>query len=70
MTEQGEYVIDHTYFLNHSDIKTRRYHAQTEEEAIEKMKMLSELGNTSQILISKRGFKNRLNKIRKWTPPN
>ncbi len=69
MTEQGEYVIDHTYFLNHSELRTKRYHAETEEEAVRKMESLSELDNTSEILISKRGYGRKLNKIRKWTPP-
>ena len=70
MSEQGEYVIDHTYFLNRSEIRKKRYHADSEEKAIEKMQMLIDLGNTSEILISKRGYGNKLNKLRKWTPPD
>ena len=66
---EGEYVIDHTYFLNRSETRTKRYHARTEAEARDKLDSLSSLSNTSEVLISKVGHRNRLDKIVKWQSP-
>ena len=46
-----EYVIEQQYFLNSSEIRTKRLHSDTLEEAYSRAEMLKELGNTSMVKV-------------------
>ena len=46
-----KYVIVQQYFLNHSEIRTKRLHSDSLEEAYSRAEMLKELGNTSIVKV-------------------
>ena len=51
MTEVKEYVIVHTYFLNHSEVRTKKLHSDDRDEAFSRAEMLMELENTSVVKV-------------------
>jgi len=51
MTEVKEYVIVHTYFLNHSEIRTKKLHSENRDEAYSRAEKLMELDNTSLVKV-------------------
>lgn len=69
MSAQGEYVIDHWYFIRHAEITKRRYRAATLEEAQERSRRLASLESTSRIRISKQGAGRKLSVISVWQAP-
>jgi|GEM_PF-6414989 hypothetical protein len=46
-----KYVIVQQYFLNHSDIRTKRLHSDTLEDAYSRAEMLNEMGNSSTVKV-------------------
>lgn len=46
-----KYVIVQQYFLNHSDIRTKRLHSDTLEAAYSRAEMLNEMGNSSTVKV-------------------
>lgn len=69
MSEKGEYVIDHWYFFRHAEVRKRRYHAATLEEAEDRLRKLASLETTSRIRISKQGVGRKLSAITVWQAP-
>lgn len=69
MSEKGEYVIDHWYFIRHSEVRKKRYRAATLEEAEERLRKLASLETTSRIRISKQGVGRKLSAITVWQAP-
>ena len=46
-----KYVIEQQYFLNHSEIRTKRLHSDSKEDAYSRAERLMELGNTSIVKV-------------------
>ncbi|MDY4580905.1 MAG: hypothetical protein SPC89_05630 [Candidatus Methanarcanum hacksteinii] len=69
MSEKGEYVIDQWYFFHHSEVRKKRYHADSLEEAKEKLESLIAFDSTSRVRISKKGTGRKLSVISVWQAP-
>lgn len=61
-----EFVVDHWYFLNPSEVRTKRYGASTYEDAVTRAESLVGMSNTSKVKVSKRGHGRTVNVLKVW----
>ena len=62
-----EYVIEHIYFLNHSEIRTKKLHSDNRDEAFERAERLLELENTSVVKVKQVDALGNRTTLKVWT---